>query len=205
MSQIEKLISDLVEELESRFRHLPDGFHSTWDYTETGNAFSHPVTLGLITAALGRLCPDLLVSIDTRFNTDVKFQPDITLLDGELNPCLYIDYESPNSSDARIPSKDVDAYLAFSRSIRERIPYIIMTTLPNAQTPKWQLRYSGKGYYNDGFGKRLGAIRANPFEFWYAHYRQELAGRDMEGIHFLNISDREIQRCSVVQEPAAEA
>ena len=197
MSQTDKLISILIDELEARFCHLPAGFHSTWDYAETGRAFAHPVALGLISSALGRCCPEMLVSIDTRFNSDVKFQPDITLMDSDLSPCLYIDYESPNSSDARVPTKDVDAYLAFSGSTGERVPYLIVTTLPDEPAPDWQLRYYSKGYYNDGFKQHLSAIRENPFGFWYGYYRRELAGRNLENIHFLNISGRKIHRCSL--------
>lgn len=190
MIQTEALITALIKSFNTRATSLPPGFYSTWEFTETGNNFSHPVTLGLLIAELGKLLPNLVASVDTRFNSDAKFQPDITMLDTELNPILFLDYESPNSSDARIPTKDIDAYNAFSQSTQTRIPYLVVTTLPDAVTQGWQLRYYSPGYYNDGFKQHLSAIRENPFRFWYRHYHSEMANRNRTNIHFLNISNQ---------------
>lgn len=199
MLQTETLITGLIESFNGRATSLPIGFYSTWEFTETGNNFSHPVTLGILITELGKLLPDCMASVDTRFNMDAKFQPDITMLDTELNPVLFLDYESPNSSDARIPIKDIDAYNAFSQSTQTRIPYLVVTSLPDLATPKWQLRYYSPGYYNAGFKQHISAIRENPFRFWYSHYRSEMTHRNSIGIHFLNIQGKEMHLVQLSQ------
>jgi hypothetical protein len=122
-----------------------------------------------------------------------KFQPDLVAFGPDDEALLYVDCESPNSCDARIPWKDVDAYNRWSGALERRVPYVIVTCLPDAEAPAWELRYTAKGYYNAGFHGQRAEIRANPYRFWYAHYASELARQDMTGIALVNI-DRQQAR-----------
>lgn len=199
MLNINKLIPSLINGFNSRIEQLPFGFYTTWGYTETGNNFTHPVTLGFLISELEKVLncyPALIAGVDTRFNSGVKFQPDLSMLDPDLSPWLFVDYESPNSSDARVPVKDVDAYNAFSTSTNSRIPYIIITTLPDQPSPYWKLRYYSKGNYNDGFKEHRSEILENPFRFWSRYYQAEMLKRDISNIHFLNISEKGLHSVS---------
>ena len=101
--------------------------------------------------------------------------------------------ESPNSSDARIITKDVEAYLDFGLDVS----YVIITSLPNQQTLKWKLLYTGHNkdgqpQYNHAHGKKAKEIRQNPFKYWYNFYRQELQKYkgQLDNVHFANIDQK---------------
>jgi hypothetical protein len=88
--------------------------------------------LGILTKILWTIKEVKHVAVDLRLNDKGgnKFQPDLVALadlDEPLQPLLFIDYESPNSSDIRIPHKDVAAYRAWSEKEGCRAPYIIIT------------------------------------------------------------------------------
>jgi hypothetical protein len=114
-----------------------------------------------------------------------------------FQPVLFLDYESPNSSDMRIPRKNVDTYIAWSKVCRKRIPYIIITTLPNRKTESWELRYAAEGYPNEAFCGRRKDICENPFQFWYSEYRKMLKSMDLRKIYFINIDGKRVKRVTV--------
>ncbi len=130
------------------------------------------------------------VYIDYRINVDngkTKFQPDIFSCNSKGKPLLVIDYESPNSSDARIPSKDVKPYLKWN----PQVPYIIITTLPKRPSPSWQLRYTdATNKFHKGKNE---VVRENPFEYWYNFYKNELQEyeAEMKSVYFININCKE--------------
>jgi hypothetical protein len=135
------------------------------------------------------------VGVDVRLNNaGVKFQPDLIGYSAQGQPVLFLDYESPNSSDARIPKKDVDPYLKWRRNCNSTVPYIIVTTLPEYASPSWELRYTSVGKYNHGFSDRRELIRKNPFQFWYDFYSIEFRKRDMAGISLVNINKKQVAR-----------
>jgi len=177
-------------------------FYGTFKYTTTGNNLTHPMTLGLLTKILWSLKPVKYVGVDFRLNKKgVKFQPDLVAL-SDLNlgdPLLFIDYESPNSSDFRILNKNVKAYNAYCNEVwgkaGKRPPYIIITTLPDTRpknTPvKWQLRYTAsvnKNYKGEEPKKLMGD---NPLKFWYGEYGYVLKKEEIKrsNIFFVNISN----------------
>jgi len=182
------MIKVLVRRFGELIRSVPDGFYDSFAYTRTGQNLTHPLTLGMLVRVVGELRGVAHVAVDLRINDlkGIKFQPDLVGLDARWQPVVVVDYESPNSSDARIPKKDVGKYLA----VKMRAPYVVVTTLPDRPAPDWELRYASPGHANDRFAGRLGAVRRNPCRFWYGHYRRTMRGWDLSGVHFVNINGR---------------
>lgn len=114
--------TQFVKDLATEIAALPEDFFSTFRYTTTGNNLTHPVTLGAIVHVARRLPGVVHLGIDVRFNLGdgTKFQPDVVGFDEELGPCLIVDYESPNSSDAFT----VTATCAISSRLWMRCPHM---------------------------------------------------------------------------------
>ena len=173
---------------------LPDGLFDSFQYTTTGNNYCHPMTWGLLAKILLAQPEVEQVGIDLRLNNinGVKFQPDLVAFDASGNPLVFVDYESPNSSDARIPQKDVVKYCEWNATSKAKnIPYIIVTTLPDSRRDDWELRYVHGDGYNARFKGRSAEVRQNPFRFWYKYYRQEFAQRCMDHIAMVNINGKQ--------------
>ncbi len=190
------MIERIRKELETEFRKFPDNFFDTFDFTTTGRNMTHPLVLGELTKIVWKLPKVRFVGEDYRFNLGdgVKFQPDLVGFDSDLEPVIAIDYESPNSSDARVPGKDVCAYAKWVEFGKQSCPYIIITTLPDYKAPRWQLRYTGKSGCNHAFQGRKGEVTKNPKEFWYRFYRKTLNQRLLSNVCFLNISGKTVDR-----------
>lgn len=150
-------------------------FYNSFDYTTTGNCLCHPVTLGLLTKASWRLSEATAVSIDERMHSDggTKFQPDLVVRNRGGQILLIVDFESPNSSDERIPVKDVQAFLDWTGDSCST-EYLLISSLPNTQSANWELRYTSKDQYNQIHRGNLKQIRANPFRYWYTRYQEVL-------------------------------
>lgn len=189
--------SYLVQELNQNIQDLPNGFYDTFDYTRDRNNLTHPVTLGILTTIILKDDSIFKLAIDLRLNkgNKIKFQPDIVALNKDLKPLIFFDYESPNSCDCRIPTKDVESYLSWSENDKEIIPYFIITTLPDCESPKWELRYKKK--HNSIFKNRKDDICKNPFNFWYSHYKNALASKNISRISFINISKKIVKEISI--------
>ncbi len=170
---------------------LPVGFFSTFRYTTTGNNLCHPLTLGVIARLVGALPVVAHVGIDVRLNDrgGVKFQPDVVGYDNDLHPVVVVDYESPNSSDARIPVKDWLPFSKWRATSGRDTPYLVVTTLPEGSGQNWELRWTASGQYNHDFQGRRAEIRKSPFEFWYKYYRSVRSRYDLRGISMININD----------------
>jgi hypothetical protein len=127
---------NIANALQLSISELPDGFYGSFRFTRTGSNFTHPITLALLTRVLWDTPEIKQVGIDLRLNlgNSVKFQSDLVGLDADRQPIAFIDYESPNSSDFRLPEKDLDAYLAWGRKSGQSVPYVIITTLPSQAT-----------------------------------------------------------------------
>lgn len=188
----------LAEGLQSCIAGLQDGFHNSFKFTQTGNNLSHPVTWGILAKILWEMPEVKRVAIDPRFNFGggKKFQPDLAALDIDNQPFIFIDYESPNSSDSRIPLKDIDAFIT-CRSCKEfpaSAIYIVVTTLPDSPVSDWELRWTASGYYNEMFHGRQLEIQKNPYRFWYTYYLEQFAVRDMTNIALVNIDGSKVHR-----------
>jgi hypothetical protein len=187
------LLPKLLAELRTGIKAFPEGFYDSLKYTTTGNNLTHPWTLGLLSKILWRLDGITEVGVDVRINRldGAKFQPDLVAY-RERDPVLLVDYESPNSSDARVPEKDVEPYLKWVAGTASPAEYIIITTLPAHACPGWEVRYTSKGQCNYGFGGRRDDIRKNPFEFWYSEYKRTLLGKPLGALSFVNIDGRRV-------------
>ena len=174
---------------------LPDGFFCSFDYTLTGQNLTHPIAWGAIVRGLAANDGER-VGIDVRLNNGAgaKFQPDIVLFDRSFNPIVCIDYESPNSSDSRIPLKDIQAFISWQAATLSSSAYVIVTTLPDAARPAWEIRYTAGGQYNEGMRPHTLAIRENPFRFWKIRYDAEFARLERHDIAWVNLDQRYAER-----------
>jgi len=189
--KIPKIVNFLIKGLSKEIQNVPDGFYDTFQYTTTGKNWTHPRTIGYITKVVWGLQNVAIVESDLRINEGgVKFQPDIFVRDSENRPLLVVDYESPNSSDARIPSKNIKPYLKWGESV----PYIIVTSLPKKSSPGWELRYTSKGYRNRPHKRKIKEIRSNPFEYWFKIYKHQMKkwGGKLRTVYFVNINAKKL-------------
>lgn len=187
----------LSAKLTPELARMPDGFFDSFAFTQTGRNYTHPLMLGLLARTLWTLDGVANVGVDVRFNLGqgTKFQPDLAAFDAELQSIVCVDYESPSSSDARIPEKDVDSYVRWRKSLNRPAPlYVILTTLPDGPAPGWELRYTAAGQYNEAFRGREAEVRANPLRFWRTYYERALAGRDLAGVVILNVGKAGVSR-----------
>ena len=194
------LIKTLSDHLRVALEGLPDGFSDTFQYTRTGRNLTHPIIWGSLIKASWAL-PDVdYVGVDYRLNNrdGAKFQPDIVGFSEPLGdapvPLFAIDYESPNSSDARIPNKDIRAYQVWRQAERATFPYVIVTTLPDRHAPEWELRYTYGDGCNADYRGCIDAVRQNPLRFWLSQYQEALETGELSGVIVLNISGKTVKR-----------
>ncbi|MDP2998600.1 MAG: hypothetical protein Q8N47_14025 [Bryobacterales bacterium] len=187
------LLPKLLAELRTGIKAFPEGFYDSFKYTKTGSNFTHPWTIGLLSRILWSLDGITEVGIDVRINRPdgAKFQPDLVAY-RERKPVLLVDYESPNSSDARVRDKDVKPYLKWVAGEEGRAEYIIITTLPDRHCPRWEVRYTSKGQCNQNVRDKRDEIRQNPFGFWYSEYRRTLRDTPLGALSFVNIDGRRV-------------
>ena len=194
----EKYADKLSKLLQAKITDFPKGFYDTFKYTQTGNNLTHPITWGILAESLLKIHRIERIGIDVRLNLgdNLKFQPDLIGYDSEFKVVVFVDYESPNSSDARIPTKDIDSYTLWSRRSNEIAPYIIITTLPDNLSPDWELRYTSKNKYNEAFHGMKKRIQKNPCQFWYPHYFKEIGKRKIRdgSIAMININGKKVGR-----------
>jgi hypothetical protein len=184
-----------VNYLAKAVKNLPGGFYDSLRYTRTGNNLTHPITWGLLTDFVRqKIVGTTYIGIDVRLNTGsgTKFQPDIVAFGGEIaepSPLLFIDYESPNSSDGRPISKDIVPYLAWCEKTASSVPYIVITTLPNKKVEEWsKWDCVGNADYQQ--------LKLNPYDYWYPWYKEEIGKRisQMTNVALLNINGTLVKR-----------
>ena len=191
-----ELADNLADRFNSALLNLPLGFFDSFKWTSTGRNLSHPITWGHLFRLLWEVPGTSHVGIDVRLNlgSGIKFQPDLVAMNDECESLLFLDYESPNSSDSRIPTKDVDPYVRWCKETGSSLPYLVITTLPDKPSSEWELRYTAKDYYNAAFKGKASQIRKNPFRFWYDYYRKELSKRNTCSLIMLNINSGKMSR-----------
>ena len=186
----------LAQRIESEINALPkelEGLYDTFNFTRTGKNLCHPVTWGLLTKIVANLEGVAYVGIDVRLNVGgVKFQPDVVGFQEDGKAVVYVDFESPNSSDARIPRKDVKPYLAWVGDTSDSAPYVTVTALPNLPAPDWELRWTNRDQYNFKHKGKREEIRANPLRYWRGVWGEELRGYDLSSVLLLNIDRRKV-------------
>lgn len=171
-------------------------------YTSSKYCFSphtwvHPITLSLVCESIKELYPQYFLAIDIKLNNNKKkFQPDIVVFKNSpdiKNIKLIIDYESLNSSDYRVVSKDIHKYINFFKNIKKPPYYLIITTLPT-NGDNYKILYTAKNQYNHFLTEKDKKIlKTNPFNFWKNIYKKELSNTNLP-IFLLNINSNS---CSV--------
>ena len=193
------MIRAFTRHLHAEIASVPDRFYDSFDYTCTGRNLTHPKTLGFIAKILWQLDGVASVGIDVRINEGkgLKLQPDVVACGPDDLPLLLVDYESPNSSDKRIPEKNVWKFLRWSSKQARPPRYLIVTTLPDRRCDDWALRYTHEKGWNRRYRKQVALLRQNPCQFWYDVYRKDLEGEDLRRIHFINIDGKRVTRINL--------
>lgn len=191
--------AEIRRRLGEAIQPLPPGFYSSFDYVETGSNRCHAVTIGLLARIVADLPGIAFVGIDVPVKEgDAKMKPDVVGFDVHLHERIFVDFESPNSSDTRVKEKDIDPYLAWRAAAEDPVPYVIITSLPNCHSPEWQLRWASGDQYNTWIRKNGPEIRqalfANPLRFWRQHWRDMTEDTDLPGITLLNIDRKAVRR-----------
>jgi hypothetical protein len=191
------LVTKVRSGLEAKLRDLPDRFHSSFNYVSTGKNLCHPITLGIIAEVVRSLRGVRYIGVDVHLNSNKghKFQPDIVGYDSNLEPIIFVDFESPNSCDTRIPEKDVRQYLNWLGHHPKAAPYIIVTSLPKHETRDWQLRYVNGP--NGQYRARRAELKKSPFRFWHGVWSNSDLPRRLPKIAFLNINDKTVEPFSM--------
>ena len=187
-------VDEIRKRLNAAIQGLPPGFYNTFDYVATGNNRCHSSTLGLLAPIIAGLEGVASIGIDVPLKRGAaKMKPDVVGYDAEGREIVYVDFESPNSSDARVKIKDIDPYVAYRVSEAPPVPYVIITSLPDCASPEWQLRWTSGQQYNHQFRGMGEKLRKNPFQFWRTRWRTMLSDIDMSGITLLNIDRKSVE------------
>lgn len=186
-------LADMLREyLQNATKDFPSGFYDSMDYTRPGNNLTHPITWGLLVNFVLKEM-NVHAGIDVHLNTGTgeKIQPDVVAYESitNLNHLLFIDYESPNSSDSRPINKDINPYLAWSEEKKANVPYIVITTLPDKEVKDWS-KWDCTG--KEDFQK----LKQNPYQYWYPWYirkLQKLQDRT-KNIAMINLNGKNVKR-----------
>lgn len=92
--------SQVIERLNNEIKSIPSDWFKTWNYVKSPNCYNHPRVIGLLSKILGEINSNGWVGHEFGFGR--RFNPDVIFFDQRNSPQIIIDYESPNSSDARI-------------------------------------------------------------------------------------------------------
>jgi hypothetical protein len=183
-----------IQQLNSELEMCPlvnERFYNSFDYTRTGQNFCHSRTIGLLAKICWSLPDVVVVDVDVHYNLGrrVRFQPDLAAIGQDGIPLVIVDFESPNSSDARIPDKDIMPYVEWVGIARASPAYLIITSLPHIVRPErprfrrtlgpkvfpaWEIRYTSVGWANEAHWQFQEEIKRSPFNYWYTWYRQEV-------------------------------
>ncbi len=200
MSNGKALVEDIVRRLKTEIRTLPEGFHSTFDYVKTGNNKCHSSTIWLLAKIVSGLSEVEHVGIDVPLGRKgAKIKPDVVGYGPDWSHVIYVDFESPNSSDTRVWLKDCEPYAAYRAANPDTCaPYVIVTSLPDCEAPGWQLRWTNmtlKGpQYNHAYRERGAEVQKNPFRFWLGRWREMIDAHRIAGVTILNIDGRSVRR-----------
>ncbi|MFA6328946.1 MAG: hypothetical protein WCY41_05870 [Candidatus Micrarchaeia archaeon] len=174
-----------------------DEYWTTFKYTSTGNNYCHALTWGMIVKVLAGVkeTKELYINIPLKPGK-ITFRPDTYAVSNDGSR-LAIDFESPNSSDARVVKKDVMQFLDFLAEGGGVKEYIVVTSLPE-RSSKWELRYTSAGGCNKGHRLHRKEICKNPKKYWFSFYKKELSKikapkSHLKRILFVNINGKHLE------------
>ena len=227
--KIREIIEYLIKDLETSIESLPckdpkSIFNGAkYSFTSKENPFtkrSHSLMISLITKclwdALGKSSESkYIVEIEPRFSYtyfeegNEKFSPDIVVYEANKNenieslkPILFIDYESPNSSDARVNYKDIDQFMYFSEYLEAKdirnFGYLILTSHRDYESEVDDLLRVWRYGYNSEIRNKKGfknSTKNDAWKFWKEEYKKHLKTWNgdwetyQDRVHLYNISN----------------
>lgn len=179
------IVAKIVSDFSAEFRGAMDTQLLTREHISTTNHNYMNETHSLVVSLLAKACfrgsPEYICILGHGLRTKDdkggrKFVPDVTLWTlngGQKRLFGVIEYESTNSSDSRVITKDLENYSEFVKHHDDSPGFwLIITTLPSSGLMRkdwysWDLR--------DG---RISAVEyqdmiGNPAAFWFDRYRTE--------------------------------
>jgi len=204
-TKFDNLITRFTTALEGALARLPADFCSGFKYTSTGMNYTHPIILAELAKIVANESDVRHVGVDVRLNWQgnesglrsrekCRFQPDVVGFDDAFRPMIFVDYESPNSSDERIIHKDIGPYLRWREVTLHSAPYLLFTTLPEVKSPKWEVRYTSDAGYGAAAKGKKEEVQNNPFQFWKSVWRLAPEIRNLRWVAILNINCQSVCR-----------
>jgi hypothetical protein len=198
-----ELVERISRSLEASLGRLPANFCSGFEYTRTGRNFTHPIIVAELAQIVRNETDVIHVGVDAKLNwpgdeygsragEKCKLQPDVVGFDVNFQPQLFVDYESPNSSDERIIEKDIKACLRWRKATNQTVPYVLITTLPSAESLDWEVRYTSDVGYGAAAKGQAKTVRESPLRFWTNVWKVNPAMRNLNNIAILNIDCRSV-------------
>lgn len=194
---IESLIGAMQELIRTDDTFSPELFT---DYANCYKQKCHKLVSKLIREAARSLPKVEPLPYEKQLGTDPKWRPDVILQDTDDQYLAIVEYESLNSSDYRVVSKDVNGYQSWIENAPtdSPVPLLVITTLQNMKAD-YRLRHKGSagggeyGAYNIDHAKNEPVIQSNPFLYWYAFYRRWLQHRIVNmPVFFANIDGNQL-------------
>lgn len=196
-------MEEIAGRLEDGIQSLPDRFHSSFDYVDTGNNKCHSSTLWILAKIVSGLDGVEHVGIDVPLGRKgAKIKPDVVGYGPDWTHVVYVDFESPNSSDTRVWVKDCEPYASYREANPDTCaPYVVVTSLPDRNSPDWQLRWTNmtpKGpQYNHACRGLEEEVRKNPYRFWLGRWKEIMDTGGMSGVTILNINGKTVKRVTL--------
>ncbi len=210
MSVVTRLIRAVRADVESDTT-FTDELFSDYRYVYGAGRACHRLVVERIQECGRRLdgVADVTGNKNIRKGMTPRWQPDVVLWASEGAPMCVVEYESLNSSDERVIEKDAAGYRRWMNVHDDPTPLLIVTTLPNAASPWYRLRYADKdpaNNYNWRHHGKESEVQRNPFLYWYRHYRAALSGVARgSSIEFANFDGRRLRRVDLDTLEATEA
>lgn len=174
---------------------FPPELFRDYQYVFGPNRCCHSRTVALIHEVAATIRGVASVTGNTAlFRGKPRWQPDAVLWDGQDQPLCVVEYESLNSSDARIVYKDFSGYEQWVKTCEWALPLVIITTLPKGESPWYRLLWTQDNLYNAGHKGQLQKARRDPYQYWYRFYRGLLKRKVQRlPVSFANFDGNDLQ------------
>jgi hypothetical protein len=207
-AQFDKLIARFATALERALVRLPSDFCSGFEYTSRGKNLTHSIIVAELARIVAAEINVAHVGVDVRLSWQgpeknlqqgkrCKFQPDVVGFDKDFKEIIYVDYESPNSSDERIIEKDIRPYLRWREITHSTAPYLLITTLPAIASRTWNVRYTSYPGYGAAAKGMTEKVRENPLQFWLSVWKDAPEMKKLQGAAILNINCQSVSQVSL--------
>ena len=192
---VQKLISDMTTEFESLYkRGMVDlSYFNSWKHVKSPNNTCHSRVIGAIVKSFLPYYSSVDVDVRLMHNKSFIMKPDLVFYD-KNDIKLIVDYESPNSSDYRVISKDLEPFKKYRIESGNQIPYVVITTLPSAEeVQSWQVRKET----NLSHIQNRELIKKDPRKYWLKIYRDwwknHSSNKKLNNLWLFNINSNTIE------------